>query len=132
MASNFGFLEKVERRQKQTLVPYVQVLTKNFPLRQVVVLCSNNTDRMRNSRCLSLYRKYTKNKLQDVSIQQWNTSVKNNSLCRLYASYKYKYRIEPYVFTLRTKDRIELSRFRCAALIITDVREKFTGVKETH
>ena len=67
-----------------------------------------------------------------MSIQQWNTSVKNHSLCRLYASYKYKYRIEPYVFTLRTKDRIELSRFRCAALIITDVREKFTGVKEAH
>ena len=78
------------------------------------------------------FKDYTKNKLQDVSIQQWNTSVKNHSLCRLYASYKYKYRIEPYVFTLRTKDRIELSRFRCAALIITDVREKFTGVKEAH
>ena len=75
------------------------------------------------------FKEYTKNKLQDVSIQQWNTSVKTNSLCILYASYKYKYRIEPYVLTLTTKDRIELSRFRCAALIITEVREKFTGVK---
>ena len=67
-----------------------------------------------------------------MSIQQWNTSVKNNSLCKLYASHKYKYRIEPYVLTLKTKERIELSRIRCAALIITEVRENFTRVKQTH
>ena len=78
------------------------------------------------------FKEYTKNKLQDVSIQQWITSMKNNSLCRVYAAYKYKYRIEPYVFTLKTKNRIELSSFRCAALTIAEVREQFTGVKETH
>ena len=58
--------------------------------------------------------------------------MKYKLLCRVYAAFKYKYRIEPYVFTLNTKNRIELSRFRCAALIIAEVREKFTGVKETH
>ena len=78
------------------------------------------------------FKEFTKNKLQDVAIQQLITSMKNNSLCRVYAEYKYKYRIEPYVFTLKTKDRIEFSRFRCAALTITEVRGKFTGVKETH
>ena len=50
------------------------------------------------------FKQYTKNKLQDVSMQQWNTSVKNNS-------FNFKHQIEPYVFTLKTKDRIELSRF---------------------
>ena len=46
--------------------------------------------------------------------------------------YKYKYRTEPYVSTLKTKDRFELSKFQCAALIIAEVMEKITGVKETH
>ena len=50
----------------------------------------------------------------------------------MYAAYKYKNRIDPSVFTLNTKDRIELSRFRCAALSIAEVREHFTVVKETH
>ena len=74
------------------------------------------------------FEEYTENKLRDVSIQQCNATVKNNSLCRVYAAYKYKYGIGPYVFTLKTKARIELSRFRCAALTLAEVREKITGV----
>ena len=73
------------------------------------------------------FKEYTKNKQQDVSKQKWNTSVKNNSLCKWHASYQYNYRVNSYVLTLKTKDRIGLSRIRCAALIITEVRENFTG-----
>ena len=73
------------------------------------------------------FKEFTKNKLQDVAIQQWITSMNNNSLCRVYADYKYRYRIEPYVFTLKTKDRIELSRFRCAALTIRGEGKIYRG-----
>ena len=75
------------------------------------------------------FNEYTKNKLQDVSIQQWITSMKNNSLCRVYVAYKYNYRIESYVL-LWSQKRIELSRLRCAALILDDIMEKFIGVKD--
>ena len=56
---SLGFWRKLsyDKNKKQTLVPDVQVPKKNFPFRKMVVLCSNNTDRMRNSRCLSFYRK---------------------------------------------------------------------------
>ena len=58
--------------------------------------------------------------------------INEKTLSGVYASYKYNYRIEQYVFTVKTKDRLELSRFRCAALTIAEVRKKFTVVKETH
>ena len=78
------------------------------------------------------FKDYTKDKLRDVSIQQWIISMKNHSLCRVYFAYKYKNRIEPYIFTLKTKHKIELSVFQRAALTLVELREKITGVKETH
>ena len=86
MAPNFGFLEKAERRQKRTLVPISQIPTKNSHpekwlscVQTILIECGipgayHFIENVNEAH----FKEFTKKKLQDVAIQQWITSMKNN------------------------------------------------------
>ena len=63
------------------------------------------------------YTEHTENRLHNVSMQQWTTSVKNYHSAQCM----------PNVVTLKTNGKIELNMIRCAALNITDIRENIQG-----
>ena len=54
-------------------------------------------------------------KLKDISQQQWQADVNENSLCLNYRILKENFTLEPYLIRLDFVDRINLAKYRCGS-----------------
>ena len=54
-------------------------------------------------------------RLNDIFKQEWNNQVYSNKLCNNYRIFKNVLELEPYLFNLSEKERVNMCKFRCRA-----------------
>ena len=70
-------------------------------------------------------KEFTNKATEEFVGHLWCCSINSNSITDIYRTYKHKLQIECYISTLRKKDAISLSHFRCASSTLPVVRAKF-------
>ena len=53
-------------------------------------------------------------RIEDISLQQWFTDIASSSMCIYYRLFKKQFGFENYLLSYNYKDRISLTKFRCA------------------
>ena len=67
-------------------------------------------------------------KIDDIAIQEWQSEVFSNSLCKSYRIFKSEYGYCKYLNVLDTKRRISLCKFRCANHKLPVVTGRYDGI----
>ena len=53
-------------------------------------------------------------RIEDIALQKWNTDISTSSMCRMYRLFKKQLDFENYLLHSNYRDRISLSKLRCA------------------
>ena len=53
-------------------------------------------------------------RIEDIALQKWNTDISTSSMCRMYRLFKKQLDFENYLLYSNCRDRISLSKIRCA------------------
>ena len=53
-------------------------------------------------------------RIEDIALQKWNTDISTSSMCKMYRIFKKQLDFENYLLHSNYRDRISLSKLRCA------------------
>ena len=74
------------------------------------------------------FKKYVKDRCNELAFQSWQVMVQNNSLCDNYRLYKHRLELETYLKLMKGSAKWRIIDFRCASLAHPKVMMRFHGL----
>ena len=74
------------------------------------------------------FKKYVKDRCNELAFQSWQVMIHNNSLCDNYRLYKHRLELETYLKLLKGPAKWRLVDFRCASLAHPKVITRYLGL----